>query len=213
MTGVDVGIIIIAVHYTMTSVHAIVPAVMSTVPGKAAAAAVMMPSVMAPAVIPGAVVGAPGTVAVPAGAVPGIVPGPTTVPEGIAPAPAVPGVIPPGVVPGIGMTPGRIPAVVVAGTPPGVVPGIVPSVVIYIDSVAFNFGFVKPAEPRLIGFTVVKCVHVDCILIYSLSDSAVAVVHHGDASPFGTAVDAVVINRRIIAGRAARCEPERCEER
>lgn len=213
MTGVYVGIVIIAVHYTMTRVDATAPAVMSAVPGKAAAAAVMVPSVMAPTVIVGAVMGTPGTVAVPAGAVPGIVPGPAAVPEGIAPAPAVPGVIPPGVVPGIGMTPGGIPAVVVAGTPPGVVPGIVPSVVIYIDSVACNIGFVKPAEPRLIGFTVVQCVHVDCILICSLNDSAVAVAHHGDTCPFGTAVDAVVIDRRIIAGRAARCEPERCEER
>ncbi len=190
----------------------------TAVPCKAAAAAVMapvvMPAVVCPSMVIRSAVRAPISVAVPAAVIPGVVPGPAAVPERIAPAPAVPGVIPPGIVPGVGITPGGVPAVGVAGTPPRVVPGIVPAVVIYINGIGYRFGLIKAAEPCLVCLAIVKGIYIGGIMTHNFVALSVAVGHHGDVRALGTAVDIVVIDRRIIiAGRPAGSEPERREER
>ena len=184
----------------------------AAVPGKAAAGAVpsvMVVSVVVPTIIIRSVVRAPIAVAAPVPVIPGVIPGPAAVPEGVTPAPAIPGVVPPGVVPGVGITPGRKPAVGVAGTPPGIVPGVVPAIIVYIYSVVRHFRLFEPVQAGLIGLTIFELIHINRISVSLLSGSGRAVTDYGQACSVGTAVDAVVIDRRIIAGRAARCEPER----
>jgi hypothetical protein len=171
--------------------------VVTSVPGKTAAGTspVVTVAVIAPAIIVRAIVGAPPAVAAPVPVIPGIVPGPAAVPEGITPAPAIPGIIPPGVVPRIRVAPGRIPAVIVAGTPPGIVPGVVPPIVVYVDDITGGLGLVKPAEPCLIGFVIVKGIDIYFVTVDRLGTSHGPVANDSNASPVRTAVDAVVIGR------------------
>ena len=220
MANIAVGIVIVASRSPAAVAVLAGPVVSVTVvsaamPGKTAAGTVpsVVMAIMVPAIVIRSVVRAPETVAAPVPMVPGVIPGPAAVPERVAPAPAIPGIVPPGVIPGIGVTPGGIPAISIAGTPPGVVPGVVPAIVVYINGVAGSFRLIEPGQPGFIGLTVFQLIYINSISVGLLCSPVLAVADDGHARPFGTAVDAVVINRRIIAGRAAGCEPERCEER
>ena len=220
MAHIAVGIVIVAACSPAAVAVLGCPIIMVTVdsaavPGKTAAGAVpsVAMAIMVPAIVIRPVVRAPETVAAPVPVVPGIIPGPAAVLERVAPAPAIPGIVPPGVVPGVGITPGRIPAISVAGTPPGVVPGVVPAIVVYINGVMGRFRLIEPAQTGFISLAVFQLIYINRISVGLLCSPVLAVADDGHARPLGTAVDAVVIDRRIIAGRAAGCEPERCEER